>query len=67
MRVRARFSTGQLTTPKFGKVRAVALPPAVASALAPLSRRADRVGDDDLVAEAFEVEGTPARAAKNPR
>jgi integrase len=49
VRVRASFSTGQLTTPKSGKVRAVPLAPAVASALAPLSRREDWVGDDDLV------------------
>ena len=49
VRVRVSFSTGQLTTPKSGKVRAVPLAPAVASALAPLSRRADWTGDDDLV------------------
>ena len=41
VRVRASFSTGQLTTPKSGKVRAVPLAPAVAAALAPLSRRQD--------------------------
>jgi integrase len=49
VRVRASFSTGQLTTPKSGKVRAVPLAPAVASALAPLARRQDWTGDDDLV------------------
>ena len=49
VRVHASFSTGQLTTPKSGKVRAVPLAPAVASALAPLSRREHWTGDDDLV------------------
>jgi integrase len=49
VRVRASFSTGQLTTPKSGKVRAVPLAPAVAAALAPLSRRENWVNDDDLV------------------
>ena len=49
VRVRASYSTGQLTTPKSGKVRAVPLAPAVAAALAPLSRRENWVGDDDLV------------------
>ena len=49
IRVRASFSSGVVTTPKSGKVRAVPLAPAVASALAPLSRREHWVGDDDLV------------------
>jgi integrase len=49
VRVRASYYLGQLTTPKSGKVRAVPLAPAVAAALAPLSQRADWVGDDDLV------------------
>ena len=46
VRVRASYYLGQLTTPKSGKVRAVPLAPAVASALAPLGRRLDWVGDD---------------------
>jgi integrase len=46
--VRASYGGGQLTTPKSGKVRAVPMAPAVASALAQLSRREDWVGDDDL-------------------
>jgi integrase len=49
VRVRASYYLGQLTTPKSGKVRAVPLAPAVAAALAPLSRRVDWVGDDDPV------------------
>ena len=49
VRVRASFSTGELTTPKSGKVRAVPLAPAVATALAALGQRQDWVGDDDLV------------------
>jgi integrase len=49
VRVRASYYLGQLTTPKSGKVRAVPLAPAVAAALAPLSRREHWVGDDDLV------------------
>jgi len=49
VRVRASYYLGQLTTPKSGKVRAVPLAPAVATALAGLSRREDWVGDDDLV------------------
>jgi integrase len=49
VRVRASYYLGQLTTPKSGKVRAVPLAPAVASALAPLSQREHWIGDDDLV------------------
>jgi integrase len=49
VRVRASYYLGQLTTPKSGKVRAVPLAPPVAAAIAPLSQRADWVGDDDLV------------------
>ena len=49
VRVRASYSAGHLTTPKSGKVRAVPLAPDVASALAQLGRRADWVGEDDLV------------------
>jgi len=49
VRVRASYYLGQLTTPKSGKVRAVPLAPAVATALAPLSQREDWLGDDDLV------------------
>ena len=49
IRVRASYGGGQLTTPKSGKVRAVPVAPAVASALAQLSRREHWVGDDDLV------------------
>jgi integrase len=49
IRVRASYAAGALTTPKSGKVRAVPMAPDVASALAQLGRRADWVGDDDLV------------------
>jgi integrase len=49
VRVRASYYLGQLMTPKSGKVRAVPLAPAVASALALLSRREHWTGDDDLV------------------
>jgi integrase len=49
VRVRASYYLGQLTTPKSGKVRAVPLAPAVATALAGLGRREDWIGDDDLV------------------
>jgi hypothetical protein len=38
-----------VTTPKSGKVRAVPLAPDVASALAQLGRRANWIGEDDLV------------------
>ena len=47
--VRASYSTGALTTPKSGKVRAVPMAPDVASALAQLGQRENWVGDDDLV------------------
>ena len=46
---RASYYLGQLTTPKSGKVRAVPLAPAVASALAPLSQREHWTSDGDLV------------------
>jgi integrase len=49
LRVRTSFSSGALTTPKSGKVRAVPLAPDVASALAELSRREFWTADDDLV------------------
>jgi integrase len=49
LRVRASFSSGSLTTPKSGKVRAVPLAPDVASALAELGRREFWVADDDRV------------------
>ncbi len=49
IRVRASYSTGQLTTPKSGKVRSVPMAPDVASALAKLGRRQEFVSDDDLV------------------
>jgi integrase len=49
VRVRASYYLSQLTTPKSGKVRAVPLAPAVATALAALGRRKDWIGDDDLV------------------
>ena len=49
VRVRVSYYLGRLTTPKSGKVRAVPLAPAVASALAPLSQREHWTGDDDLV------------------
>ncbi len=49
IRVRASYYLGQLTTPKSGKVRAVPLAPAVATAFAGIGQREDWVGDDDLV------------------
>ena len=49
VRVRASYAAGVLTTPKSGKVRAVPLAPDVASALAQLGRRANWLGDDDLM------------------
>jgi integrase len=49
IRVRGSYAARHLTTPKSGKVRAVPMAPDVASALAQLGRRADWVGDDDLV------------------
>jgi integrase len=49
VRVRASFSSGQLTTPKSGKVRAVPLAPDVQTALAQLGRREHFVAEDDLV------------------
>jgi integrase len=39
IRVRASYYAGQLTTPKWGKVRAVPMAPNVASALAQLGQR----------------------------
>jgi integrase len=49
VRVRASFAGGQLTTPKSGKARSVPLAPEVAHALARLTDRENRNGDDDLV------------------
>ena len=49
VRVRASYSAGALTSPKSGKVRAVPMAPAVASALARLSDRGHSTGDEDLV------------------
>jgi integrase len=49
IRVRASYSAGALTTPKSGKVRSVPMASQVAQALAKLSRRGFRTGDDDLV------------------
>jgi integrase len=49
VRVRASYALGEVTTPKSGKVRSVPLAPDVASALAKLGKRADWIGDDDLV------------------
>ena len=49
VRVRASYSSGHLTTPKSGKVRAVPLAPAVATALASLGRREFWTGEDDRV------------------
>jgi integrase len=49
IRVRGSYAAGHLTTPKSGKVRAVPMAPDVAGALAPLGRRYNWVGDDDLV------------------
>jgi integrase len=48
-RVRASYYLGRLTTPKWGKVRALPMAPDVAAALARLGRRRDWVGEDDLV------------------
>jgi integrase len=49
VRVRANYSTGQVTTPKSGKVRSVPLAPDVAEALARLGQRDQFTGEDDLV------------------
>jgi integrase len=49
LRVRASYYAGALTAPKSGKVRAVPLAPDVASTLAQLGQRENRVGEDDLV------------------
>jgi integrase len=49
VRVRSSWASGQLTTPKSGKVRAVPLAPDVASALARLGQREHWVDEDDLV------------------
>jgi integrase len=49
IRVRASWAGRALTTRKSGKVRAVPLAPDVASALAQLGRRANWIGEDDLV------------------
>jgi integrase len=46
IRVRASFTHGELTTPKWGKVRSVPMVPEVAGALA---RLAPNPGDDELV------------------
>jgi integrase len=49
VRVTASYTTRALTSPKSGRVRSVPLAPAAASALARLSQREHRTGDDDLV------------------
>ncbi|MHB8660189.1 MAG: tyrosine-type recombinase/integrase, partial [Solirubrobacteraceae bacterium] len=49
VRVRASYASGQLTTPKSGKVRSVPMAPDVAAALAKLGTRPEFVADDDLV------------------
>jgi integrase len=49
IRVRGSYAAGHLTTPKSGKVRAVAMAPDVATVLAQLGHRGNWVGDDDLV------------------
>ncbi len=49
IRVRASYSSGQLTTPKAGHVRAVPMASDVASALARLGRRESWIGEDNLI------------------
>jgi integrase len=49
IRVRASHAGSQLTTPKSGKVRSVAMAPDVATALARLAERDQWTSDDDLV------------------
>ncbi len=49
IRVSGSYSDKELTTPKSGKVRQVPMAPAVAEALARLSKRERWTGDDDLV------------------
>ena len=49
IRVRASYTNGVLSTPKSGKVRAVPMAPAVATALARLGTRGEFAGVDDLV------------------
>ena len=49
VRVRGNYSTGQVTTPKSGKVRSVPLAPDVAQVLARLSQLEQFTGEDDLV------------------
>jgi len=49
VRVRASYAGGAVTTPKSGKVRSVPMAPQVGEVLAALRRRADSVGDDELV------------------
>ncbi len=49
IRVRGSYSDGALTAPKSGRVRSVPMAPEVAEALARLSTRELRTGDDDQV------------------
>src|SRR5256714_3799234 len=49
VRVSASYANGSLTEPKSGHGRSVPLVPEVAAALARLSQRGERTGDDDLV------------------
>jgi len=49
VRVRASYAARELTSPKSGKVRAVPLAPAIATALAKLSGRGGWVFEEDLV------------------
>ena len=53
VRVTASYTNGHLTSPKSGRVRAVPMAPAVASALARLGDRDGWTGDDDLVFPGF--------------
>jgi integrase len=49
IRVRAKYSYGQLVTPKSGKVRTVPMVPVVAAELARLGQREHFTGDEDPV------------------
>jgi integrase len=60
IRVSGSYSSGELSLPKWGKVRSVPMVDELAEVLAKLGQREERTGDDDLV-----FPGKPAKPAED--